>query len=63
MAIAILDSLKQGAYTAIALYVVFIAVITIVSLTPQLNTPSLASTQTSVVALDRATDQTKARAS
>ncbi|MFJ5295487.1 hypothetical protein ACIQAL_02975 [Pseudomonas sp. NPDC088368] len=63
MATAILHSLKQGAYTAIALYVVFIAVVTIVSLNPQLNTPSAASAQSSAVALERATDQAKGRAS
>ncbi len=63
MATAILHSLKQGAYTAIALYVVFIAVVTVVSLNPQLSAPTSASTQTSVVALERATNQAKGRAS
>ncbi|MGH8419654.1 MAG: hypothetical protein ACRER8_20625 [Pseudomonas sp.] len=63
MAAAILHSLKQGAYTAIALYVVFIAVVTVVSLNPQLNAPSSASAQASVVALDRAVDRAKVRAS
>jgi len=63
MATAILHSLKQGAYTAIALYVVFIAVVTVVSLNPQLSAPTSASAQSSVVALERAADQTKGRAS
>lgn len=63
MAAAILHSLKQGAYAAIALYVVFIAVVPIVSLNPQLNTPSSASAQASVVALECAAGQAKGRAS
>jgi len=63
MAAAILHSLKQGAYTAIALYVVFIAVVTVVSLNSQLNAPSSASAQASVVTLDRAVDRAKVRAS
>ena len=49
MATAILHSIKQGAYIAISLYVVFIAVVTVTSMNPQLTTPS---TQTPV---DRAT--------
>ncbi|MDH0746724.1 hypothetical protein N5D61_10240 [Pseudomonas sp. GD03842] len=63
MATAILHSLKQGAYTAIALYVVFIAVVTVVSLNPHLGEPSSVAAQSSVVALDRAADQAKGRAS
>ncbi|WP_296181128.1 hypothetical protein [Pseudomonas sp. UBA1879] len=63
MATAILHSLKLGAYTAIALYVVFIAVVTIVSLNHQLSASTSASAHTSVVALDRAADQAKGRAS
>lgn len=63
MATAILHSLKQGAYTAIALYVVFIAVVTVVSLNPPLGQPSSVSAQSSVVALERAADQVKGRAS
>ena len=43
MAAAILHSLKQGAYIAIAFYVVFIAVVTITSMNPQLKTPSAVS--------------------
>ncbi|RRV05551.1 hypothetical protein EGJ27_17185 [Pseudomonas sp. v388] len=38
MATAILHSIKQGAYIAISLYVVFIAVVTITSMNPQLRT-------------------------
>lgn len=52
MATAILHSIKQGAYIAIALYVVFIAVVTITSMNPQLKdlsvdsaTPALATVQ------------------
>ena len=37
MAAAILHSIKQGAYTAIALYVVFIAVVTLTSMNPQVK--------------------------
>ncbi|WNW14157.1 hypothetical protein RRX38_24375 [Pseudomonas sp. DTU_2021_1001937_2_SI_NGA_ILE_001] len=37
MATAILHSIRQGAYIAIALYVVFIAVITLTSAYPQLT--------------------------
>lgn len=37
MATAILHSIKQGAYIAIALYVVFIAVVTLTSMNPQIN--------------------------
>ncbi|EPJ90418.1 hypothetical protein CFII64_00705 [Pseudomonas sp. CFII64] len=40
MATAILHSIKQGAYIAISLYVVFIAVVTVTSMNPQLTTPS-----------------------
>lgn len=63
MATAILNSLKQGAYAAIALYVVFIAVVTVISLNPQLNAPAQVSAQSSVVALDGAAQQAKGRAS
>jgi hypothetical protein len=63
MATAILHSLKQGAYTAIALYVVFIAVVTVTSMNPQLTTPASVSAQPSVVELDRASVNTKERAS
>jgi hypothetical protein len=63
MATAILNSLKQGAYIAIALYVVVIAVVTVVSLNPQLNAPSQVSVQSSAFALDGAAERTKGRAS
>jgi len=39
MATAILHSIKQGAYIAISLYVVFIAVVTVASMSPQLTAP------------------------
>lgn len=61
MATAILHSLKHGAYTAIALYVVFIAVVTVTSMNPQLT--ASASAQSSVVKLDRASVNTQERAS
>ncbi|UXZ98145.1 hypothetical protein K3169_09865 [Pseudomonas phytophila] len=57
MATAILHSIKQGAYIAMSLYVVFIAVVTVTSMNPQLTTPS---TQTLV---DRAALNTQERAS
>jgi hypothetical protein len=63
MATAILHSLKQGAYTALALYVVFIAVVTVTSMNPQLTAPASVSVQSSVVELDRAAANTKERAS
>ncbi|MGV6394740.1 hypothetical protein ACTUVN_004860 [Pseudomonas caspiana] len=43
MATAILHSIKQGAYIAISLYVVFIAVVTVGSMSPQLTAPSAQS--------------------
>jgi Na+/H+ antiporter NhaC len=63
MATAILTSIKHGAYTAIALYVVFIAVITVISTNPQLNAPSQMSTQTASVELNRAAVRSQGRAS
>ena len=57
MATAILHSIKQGAYIAISLYVVFIAVVTVTSMNPQPTTPS---NQTLV---DRAALNTQERAS
>ncbi len=57
MATAILHSIKQGAYIAISLYVVFIAVVTVTSMNPQLTS---LSTQTVV---DRAALNTQERAS
>ena len=63
MATAILDSIKHGAYTAIALYVVFIAVVTVVSMNPQLNSPSTVSAQTGSVEISRAAVQSQGRAS
>lgn len=63
MATAILNSIKHGAYTAIALYVVFIAVVTVVSMNPQLNLPSSMSAQTASVDISRATVLSQGRAS
>jgi hypothetical protein len=63
MATAILHSLKHGAYTAIALYVVFIAVVTVASMNPHLTAPASVSAQSSVVKLDRASVNTQERAS
>ncbi|MEX6667393.1 hypothetical protein [Pseudomonas sp. W2-17] len=63
MATAILNSIKHGAYTAIALYVVFIAVVTIISTNPQLNAASQMSTQTASVEFNRAAVQAQGRAS
>ncbi|MBX8609545.1 hypothetical protein K5D65_20355 [Pseudomonas cichorii] len=48
MATAILGSIRQGAYIAISLYVVFIAVVTITSLHPQLKTRAYESAAPSV---------------
>lgn len=39
MTTVILHSIKQGAYVAIALYIVLIAVGTVASMSPQLTTP------------------------
>jgi Na+/H+ antiporter NhaC len=63
MATAILHSLKHGAYTAIALYVVFIAVVTIASMNPQLTAPTLVSAPSTVVEIDRAPVESRVRAS
>jgi Na+/H+ antiporter NhaC len=63
MATAILSSIKHGAYTAIALYVVFIAVVTVISTNPPLNTPSQMSAQTASFELSRAAVQSQRRAS
>ncbi|WP_122316532.1 hypothetical protein [Pseudomonas cichorii] len=53
MATAILGSIKQGAYIAISLYVVFIAVVTITSMNPHLKTRSYeAAAPALVVAAD-----------
>ena len=63
MATAILHSIKQGAYVALSLYVVFIAVVTVASMNPQLTAPASVSTQSSLVELDRAAVNTKGRVS
>jgi hypothetical protein len=57
MATAILHSIKQGAYIAISLYVVFIAVVTVASMSPQLTSPSTQSV------VERAAFYTQERAS
>jgi hypothetical protein len=56
MATAILHSIKQGAYIAISLYVVFIAVVTVTSMSPQLTSPSNQSVveRTSLTTQERA---------
>jgi hypothetical protein len=63
MATAILHSLKQGAYTALALYVVFIAVVTVASMNPQLTAPASVSAQSSVVQFDDGAVDRQGRAS
>jgi hypothetical protein len=63
MATAILHSLKQGAYFALSLYVVFIAVVTVTSMNPQLTAPTSVSAQSAVVELDRANTSAQGRAS
>jgi hypothetical protein len=62
MATAILQSLKQGAYFALSLYVVFIAVVTITSMNPQLTAPNSVSAQSTVVESARATANVQGRA-
>jgi len=60
MAAAILRSFKQGAYTAVAGYVVFIAVVTAASVT----SPLIAGTaRSSVVPSDHVSVDTKGRVS
>lgn len=51
MAAAILHSIKQGAYIAIALYIVFIAVVTITSMNPQFKDPAFRMTNATLVEL------------
>jgi hypothetical protein len=63
MATAILHSLKQGAYTAIALYVVFIAVVTVASMNTPMTAPVSASAQSSVVEVVHAAVNAQERAS
>jgi hypothetical protein len=62
MATAILNSLKHGAYFALSLYVVFIAVVTITSMNPQLTAPSSVSAQSTVVESVRANANAQGRA-
>jgi hypothetical protein len=62
MATAILHSLKQGAYFALSLYVVFIAVVTITSMNPQLTAPGSVSAQSTVVESSRANVNAHGRA-
>lgn len=50
MATAILHSIKQGAYIAISLYVVFIAVVTITSMNPQFKDRSYEASATASTA-------------
>ena len=53
MATAILKSIKHGAYVAISLYVVFIAVVTVTSMNPQLKSHSVQPERVSLVDLER----------
>lgn len=62
MATAILHSLKQGAYFALSLYVVFIAVVVITSMNPQLTAPSSVSAQSIVVESVRVNADAQGRA-
>jgi hypothetical protein len=63
MATAILHSIKQGAYIAIALYVVFIAVVTITSMNPQFKDPAFRLTGGTLVELPSSADARAQRAS
>ena len=63
MAAAILHSIKQGAYIAIALYVVFIAVVTITSMNPQLKDPAFRMTGATLVELPAPANVAPERAS
>jgi hypothetical protein len=63
MATAILHSIKQGAYIAISLYVVFIAVVTVTSMNPQLKSHSVESAAPAMAELDRAALNAQERAS
>jgi len=62
MATAILNSLKHGAYFALSLYVVFIAVVIVTSMNPQLTTPSSVSAQSTVVESVRVNADAQGRA-
>lgn len=61
MATAILHSIKQGAYIAIALYVVFIAVVTVTSMNPQINADQVGGGQAPVVVHSADSEQPMAR--
>lgn len=63
MATAILKSIKHGAYVAISLYVVFIAVVTVTSMNPQLKSHTFQAERASLVELEHATAPIQERAS
>lgn len=63
MATAILQSIKHGAYVAISLYVVFIAVVTVTSMSPQLKSHTFQPERASLVELERAAPAAQERAS
>ncbi|MFJ4145199.1 hypothetical protein [Pseudomonas sp. NPDC089734] len=63
MATAILDSIKQGAYIAISLYVVFIAVVTITSMNPQLKTRTYEASAPALAELQQVAGASRRRAS
>lgn len=63
MATAILQSIKHGAYVAISLYVVFIAVVTVTSMSPQLKSHTFQAQPASLVELERAAPAVQERAS
>lgn len=54
MASAILQSIKQGAYIAISLYVVFIAVVTVTSMSPSLTSPGFPAASSGLVNVEPA---------
>ncbi|MFS2156944.1 hypothetical protein ACCD10_06250 [Pseudomonas sp. Pseusp122] len=63
MATAILQSIKHGAYVAISLYVVFIAVVTVTSMNPQLKSHTVQAERASLVELERAAPASQEHAS
>ncbi|CAM3500851.1 hypothetical protein BZK31_23210 [Pseudomonas floridensis] len=63
MATAILYSIKQGAYIAIALYVVFIAVVTVTSMNPHFGSPTRSAPEASWVDVKQPVTVVQERAS
>jgi hypothetical protein len=62
MATAILHSLKHGAYFALSLYVVFIAVVMVTSMNSHLTAPSSVSAHPAVVESARVDANVQGRA-